>query len=345
MLARLTGLIFLAAVLCSEVDARASKHAHKHRSHRRRKARFGGKDAIAYKPLPILEMPCGKVTYYKIPKDTFRDPIEGSTRNLTLDMVPNKYNMPYDLWYDLNNETQQIYAIPVLSDFPGNSQGLHEVELIAKNSNGTKRKVVIKIHSTFPEHKADHEYSFVLDPTEDALKLTSDVNSRLKLVRSLARLWRIKVHDIFNLNVKYMLSSSIEVTFAIRPIDGTCQVNKTTETYLGLYPRTYARFKPVMEAGHAQFVQSVMRPFVVSWIRCKPMGTCPSKRKRTSERPRSTKPTTKIETESPPTEPTTLSRSSTVATNSSLPRQANITMPGQMCFYFYTTSFFIISYL
>ena len=96
--------------------------------------------------VPKLNVTASTLFTYVIPSNTFQDSIDGSTRQLSLELRYTDNSLILsNSWLQFNNQTQEIYGMLTLSAMNGQSYKLFNYILVATNSRGYKTNLTIVI--------------------------------------------------------------------------------------------------------------------------------------------------------------------------------------------------------
>ncbi|XP_043463701.1 dystroglycan isoform X4 [Leptopilina heterotoma] len=125
--------------------------------------------------IPIL---AGKSKIQIIANDTFRDDVDGYTRNLHLSLSP-KFD-----WIELNNETQELYMIPLMKDI-----SRHVFKLTATNSRGQSISEDFEVYVQQPSKRVQFEFHLYLDILHRHA-FSSDVDWKFKVIENLFKLFQ-----------------------------------------------------------------------------------------------------------------------------------------------------------
>lgn len=125
--------------------------------------------------IPIL---AGKSKIQIIANDTFRDDVDGYTRNLHLSLSP-KFD-----WIELNNETQELYMIPLMKDV-----SRHVFKLTATNSRGQSISEDFEVYVQQPSKRVQFEFHLYLDILHRHA-FSSDVDWKFKVIENLVKLFQ-----------------------------------------------------------------------------------------------------------------------------------------------------------
>ena len=98
------------------------------------------------KPIGILNISVCNFFRYQIPSETFSDIEDGNTRNLLLKLTTTD-NQPLrsDFWIQLNNLSQEIYALPVMISITNQTLQEHKLLLWAIDKKGKTASTLLKI--------------------------------------------------------------------------------------------------------------------------------------------------------------------------------------------------------
>ncbi|XP_033227907.1 dystroglycan isoform X2 [Belonocnema kinseyi] len=132
---------------------------------------------VLRKRLQKIRVFAGKTFTHIISNETFRDEIDGYTRNLHLSLEPKMK------WIEFNNKTQEIYGIPLVEDI-----STHNFRLTATNSRDKSVTEEFPIYVQQPSKRVEFEFHLYLDILHP-WAFRNNVDWEFKAIRNLAQLF------------------------------------------------------------------------------------------------------------------------------------------------------------
>ena len=211
-------------------------------------------------PIKEISLFVGDILEYRVPENTFKDEVDGSTRNLKLKLLASdKHSLSRDSWIRFDDKNQTIYGMP-LEYHVGESAYI----LMAVNSDN---KVItdtfsVKVAKNSTPRKLSHEFTVTFGL--DYEKFIADTKLRLEVLDKIAKYYGDP--DMSKITVIDVKAGSVKLSWTNNSIPtDSCP----TAEIFNLRRHIIANDNTVKQS-----FQDAMHPFTVEGAGAIPKGPC-----------------------------------------------------------------------